>query len=119
MTTTFKVRENKNWYRANVSNKAEGRYEVLEFEDGEYAATTGYSSSSKAEAQRAAADLQADEDAGVTINGLPADDWRAMDAGLATPLCEYYDALPGLVAEIGVEAAKALHPWRMRQAVQA
>ena len=112
--TTFKVRENKNWYRANVTNKAECRYEVVQFDDGEYAATTGYSSSSKAEAQAAADDAQIDEDAGVTINGMRADDRRAVDAGMAAAVGEYYDTLPTLVAAHGVAEAEARHPWRAR-----
>jgi ribosomal protein S9 len=117
MATTFKVRENKNWYRENVSNKEECRWEVVQFDDGKYAATTGYSSSDKTKAQAAARDMQADEDAGVTIGGMAADDHRAAEAGMATALLEYYDALPTLVAAYGVVEAEARHPWRSRQTV--
>lgn len=111
MTIKFQVRENKNWYRAKGINNESLRYEVILIDDGEYSATMN-TYSTRAEADASAADRQADEDAGVTIRGMNADDHHALENGLATPLREYYDARPELVAQFGHERASDLHPWR-------
>jgi hypothetical protein len=115
MPITFKVRKNPDWYRDRRTNKAESRYEVAMYDGRELAAITGYSSSSREEAQVRAAEMQADEDAGLTINGISADDWHAIENGLASALIAYEDSLPALVAEFGAQEAKARHPWRITQ----
>lgn len=72
MTTTYTVRFNKNWYREPVTNKASCKWEVIELFDGEFSAVCT-SFATKDEALESARIRQADEDAGVTENGIPTD----------------------------------------------
>lgn len=115
MATTFKVRENKDYYKQPYTNRHELRYEIVMMDGRKEAATMGYTSSSRAEAEERAAEMQADEDAGVTIDGMLADDRHALNAGLSTELVKYYDDLPARSAMLGKQAAEAEHPWRKRQ----
>lgn len=112
MTTTFGVRENKNWYRATGKNKQNLRFEVVQYDDREYSSVNA-TAATREEAAEIASQMQADEDAGVTIGGMPADDHHAIEAGMATALVAYYEALPELTRIHGIEDAKAHHPWRM------